>query len=360
MAPENVKDKSPRVVLIVSEHTVCEYSTFLQHLLVGLADVSIPVALVCPVGWDSSSVFTGAAEIVGHPIFDIPFLEFVNTRLLAERLIRFKPTVLHCLCESQAYVTKQLANRLDIPYVLSINSLQRRWRPLSISSSRCVKIIGSAQSIAASMAEAQPRFADRIAQINIGTFAAGAATCFPEPARLATLVTTHRCHKVEEYENLLSVVRHLLVDGYEFMMVIAGSGRADRQLWKLLAALGLLHIVTLVPRGMPWRSLVASGDIFIRPQPSSVFDPQLLEAMSVGTAVAACRGGVDDLIIENETSLIFNPNDELSILRTLRRFLDQRDVARRMAEAALEYLRKNYSVSKMISDTIRIYQGVNE
>ena len=358
MALEQIKDKSLRVALIASERTVYEYSTFLQHLLVGLADVSIPVALVCPLGWDSSTVFTAMAEIIGHPVFNIPFMGTVNMRLLSERLMRFKPTIFHCLCESQASMTKQLAHRLDVPYVLSVNSLQKRWKPVSISSSHCSKIIGSAQSITASITEAQPRFADRIQQINFGAFAVNSAACFSETSRLSTLIATHRCHKVDEYENLLGVIRHLLIDGYEFMMVIVGSGRVDRQLWKLMAALGLLHVVTLVPRGMPWRSLLASGDIFIRPWPSADFDPQLLGAMSVGTAVAACKGGVDDLILENETALVFNPNDELSILHTLRQLLDQREVARRIAGNALEYLRKNHSVSKMISDMIRVYHGV--
>ena len=358
MAPERIKEKLPRVVLIASEHTVCEYSTFLQHLLVGLADESIPVAFVCPPAWDKESVFP-AAEVIGHPVFDIPFMGPLNTRLLAERLIRFKPTVLHCLCESKASVTRQLAHRLDVPYVLAVNAFQRRWKPLPVSSTHCAKIVVPAQSVAANIAGAQPRFSDRIEQINIGTFVTDTAVCFSEPTQIPTLMTTHRFDHIDEYENLLGVVRHLLIDGYEFMMVVVGVGRGDRQLWKLLAALDLLHIVTLVPRGMPWHALLASGDIFIRPRPRCSFDPQLLEAMSLGAAVAACRGGVDDLIVEERTALVFDPNDELSILRTLRQLLDRRERARQLAKNSLKYLRENHSVSRMISATIQVYRGIH-
>ncbi|OHB77863.1 MAG: hypothetical protein A2Z25_11165 [Planctomycetes bacterium RBG_16_55_9] len=347
------------MALIASEHTVCEYPAFLQYLLVGLADESIPVALVSPPEWDSSSVFTSAAEVIAHPVIDMPLVGPLNTRLLAERLMRFKPTVLHCLCESGASVTRQLAHRLDVPYVLAVNSLGRRWSRLSVSPTHCAKIIVPAKSIAANVAGVHPRLADRIEQINMGTFAEETATCFSEPSHLATLMTAHRFENVDECENLLGVARHLLIEDYEFMMVIVGSGRADRKLWKLLAALGLLNIVTLVPRGMPWHSLLASADIFIRPQPRYVFDPQLLGAMSVGAAVAGCRGGVDDLIIEEQTALVFDPNDENSILRTLREFLDRRERARQMAGAALDYLRKNHSVSGMISATLQVYRGAN-
>ena len=359
MALEHVKEKSPRVALIASENTVCEYSTFLQHLLVGLADESIPVALVSPPNWDRTSIFTAAAEVIGHPVFDIPFMGPLNMRLLAENLIRFKPTVLHCLCERKASVTKQLAHRLDIPYVLAVNSLRKRWTTLSLSSTHCAKIIVPAKSIADHVAGAQPRFADRIEQINMGAFTVDTATCFAESSQIATLMTIHRSANVDEYENLLGVVRHLLIDDYEFVMVIVGVDRTDRQLWKLLEALGLLHVVTLVPRSMPWRSLLSAGDIFIRPRPRIDFDPQLLEAMSIGVAVAACKGGVDDGIIENQTALVFDPNDELSILRTLKQLLDRRELARQIAEASLKYVKENHSVNKMVSALIRIYRDTH-
>ena len=59
MALENSKKKSLRLALIASEHTICEYSKFLERLLIGLADESIPVALICPPGYNPGTVFTG-------------------------------------------------------------------------------------------------------------------------------------------------------------------------------------------------------------------------------------------------------------------------------------------------------------
>ncbi len=359
MAPEHVKEKSPRVALIASDQTVCDYSIFLQHLLVGLADESVPVALVCPPEWDRNSAFTATAEVINHPVFNVPFMEPVNTRLVAERLSRFKPTVLHCLCESKASVTRQLAHRLDVPYVLAVNSLRKRWGSLSISSTHCAKVVVPAQSVATHIVHTQPRFVDRIEQINIGTFAADIPICFSKPSQVATFMVVHHSNRIDEYENFFGVIRHLLLDGYEFMMVVVSLGRADRQIWRLLAVLGLLHIVTLVPKGIPWRSLLASGDIFIRPRPRIDFDPQLLEAMSIGAAVAACKGGVDDLIIGDKTALVFNPDDETNILRTLQQLLDRRELARQIAKASQMYIRENHSVSQMISALIRIYRTAN-
>lgn len=346
--------KSLRVALIASEHTICEYSIYLQHLLVGLADESIPAALICPPGFNPASVLTGA-DVINHPVFNLPLMGHINIRLLTERLAKFEPTILHCLCESKASLTKQLAHRLDLPYVLMVNSLQKRWSHLSISSRYCERIIVPAKSVAESMISVHPRFADRTERINIGTFVAESSGCFSDPSRLVSMVIADPLKKTDDFEILFSVIRHLLIDGYEFMIVIVGGGRAERQVWKLLSALGLLQIVSIVPRRLSRRSVLAAGDIFIQTRPNFAFDPVLLEAMSIGAAVAGCRGGVDDLIVEDRTAVVFDPNDEISIMRTLQRLLDRREFARQLARTAQQYLRENHSVSKMISATLRVY-----
>jgi glycosyltransferase involved in cell wall biosynthesis len=142
--------------------------------------------------------------------------------------------------------------------------------------------------------------------------------------------------------------------------VVISGGRAERQLWKLLAALGLLETVTVVPRAMPWRSVLAAGDIFIQPQPCSAFDPLLLDAMSLGAAVVGCRGRVDDLIIDERTAIVCDPGDQLSIMRGLQRLLDRRELARQIARGAQQYLRENHTVSKMISATLQVYREAAE
>ena len=360
MASDRINKKLLRVALIASERTVCEYSMFLERLLVGLADESVPVALICPPDCRLDAVFTGTAEVISHPVFDLPFMGRLNLRLLVERLGKFNPTVLHCLCERRALLTAQLAHRLDLPYMLTVNSLQKRRPPLSVASSHCRRVVVPAKSIAENLAGLYPHLDKLVQQVNIGTFVADTGGCFSRASSVATMVVAHPVEKADALENLFEVARHLLIDGYEFMMVVVGGGRADRPLWKLLAALDLLPVVTLAPRPLPWRPVLASGDIFIRPRPSGIFDPLLLEAMSVGTAVAACKGGVDDLIIENQTAVVFDPDDEQSIMRALKQLLDRRELARQVARSAQDYLRQYYTVSMMISDIFQTYREVQE
>jgi len=345
----------------VSERTIFEYSIFLEHLLVGLADESIPTGLICPPDCDVDSVICGAVEVIRYPAIKLLLAEPYNRNKLVEQLASFKPTVLHCLCGSKASLTKRLARRLDLPYIMTVNSLPRKlgWGSAfgGLKSRHCAKIIVPTKSIAKSIAQTYPRAASRIEQINIGTFVEQDCTCFSGPSRLVSLVVAHPLDNVADFENLFGALRLLKIHGYEFMLVIIGAGRAERQLRKLLAALGLSEIVTIVPRLKPWRSILAAGDIFIQLQPSTAFNPFLLEAMSVGSAVAACKGGVDDLIIEDRTAVLFDPNDEVSIRSSLQRLFDRKEFAKQIARNAQQNLRENHSVSKMISATIQAYHG---
>ncbi len=346
-----------RPALIVSEKTFFEYSLFLEHLLAGLADDSIPAALICPPDCDVDSFIYGAVEVFRYPLIRLLLAESYNRGVLVEQLAKFRPTVLHCLCESKAGLTKQLAHHLDLPYIMTINSLRNQWwRRLSISR-HCVKIIVPAKSIAADVTKFYPHFAERTEHINIGTFVEQDCVCFSQRSRLVSMVTIHPLDNVSDFENLFNAVRHLVINGHEFMLMVIGAGRAEGQLRKLLAALDLLQIVTIVPRLKPWRSVLAAGDIYIQPQPNTAFNPFLLEAMSVGSAVAACKGGVDDFVIADQTAVIFNPNDEISIRGTLQRLFDRKEFARQLARNAQQYLRENHSVSKMISSILQVYHG---
>lgn len=357
-ASQTLKNGQARVALIASERTTTEYSAILNRLLVGLVDESVPVALVCPSRCDEDSIAPPGVEVIGHPAFDMPLLWRQNMKILVGQLEKFKPTILHCLCESKAALTRKLAKQLSIPYILTVNSFQKRFSSFAASSKKqLARIVVPAETIAANIAEVHPKLVDYTVRINAGTFASESCCCFKELSRLATMVVAGPSKSVDEFEKLLGAIRHLAIDGYEFMLLVisSNSDSAERGLRKRLSQLGLSQMVTIIPRVQPWRSVLGASDIFIQPQPCMFFNPLILEAMSVGISVASCKGGVDDMIIEDKTAVIFDPVDELSIYGNLQRLLGMRDLARQIAAEAQENLRKNYTVSGMVADLLALY-----
>jgi len=347
--------RSLRPALILSRRNITEHTTFVRHLLVGFADESIPAALICPPGQNTESVTPAPAAVFTHPPVALPLMEHFGIERLVGQLEKFKPTVLHCLCESRSGLARRLSRVLDLPYVLMINAPAKRLHKLPISGQRCARIIVPAETIRASVARALPRFAERIAQINIGAFVETDTICFTDPSRLPSIVVAHPLRRVSDFVNFFEAIRSLRTDSREFMVAIMGAGPAEHHVRQLLVSLGLSDIVTIVPVLDPWRSVVVAGDIFVQPQPLRRFSVFLLEAMAVGTAVAACSGGVDDLIIPNETAVVFEPDSEPSIRQALKQLLDEHDFARRLATTAQEHIRTHYSVSAMVSATMKSY-----
>jgi glycosyltransferase involved in cell wall biosynthesis len=345
-----------RPVLIASERTAGEYAVFLHHLSVGLADESISAVLVYPPGYDAEAVISPSVEVVRHPAINLPLMGHKNRQILIETLAEFKPTILHCLCETQAELARYAAERLNLPYVQMVSSLRRRAGRLTFSPKRCAKIIAPAASIKDNLTKIYPKFAERIEQINIGSFLEKRIACFSKPGCVRSMVTVCPWDDAEEFANLLKAAKRLLLDEYDFMLVVMSDESEEKELRKLLAEFELSQAVVSVPRLRPCRAVLAGGDIFIQPGPQKMFDPMLLEAMSVGTVVAGCKGGVDDLIIEGQTAAVFDPNDELGIYKTLKDLLDRPDWARQLARSAQEYLKKNHTVSSMISSTLAVYR----
>lgn len=344
-----------RVVLIVSAHTIYRNSLYLKHLLTGLADESIATALVCPGDSDIKDIVVIGVEVIRHPAIDFPFMDRWNKKVLLNQLEKFGPTVLHCLCPSLCLLTRQLARQLDLKYVVTIDSVQKRYGRLKFSSKRLAKIIVPAKSVANSVAKFYPRFAGRIEQINSGTFAGEAVGCFSQADRLVSIIVAGAIDNAADFKKLFGAIKHLAIDGTEFMVILIGAGKEERQLRDMLAALELLPIVTFAPNLGDMRAVLSAGDIFIMPQPDDTFSPLLLEAMSVGCVTVGCGGGVDDLVTEPETTMIFDTDDQVSIYEGLRRLFDDRQFARQLAANAQNQLKQHHKVSKMISSTLRIY-----
>ena len=348
--------KSPRTAIICSRRIITDYSLYLKFLLVGLADESVPVCLVVPPRIDIESVMPPAFEVLRHPSVEFPLMQHYNRRVLLERLEEFRPELIHCLCESMAVLTRWLSRQLQIPYILNIDSISRPWHPVMISQTRCVAIITPAKSIADHFVSVHTKYTDRISQINIGVFAADTIACFAHRNRIPGIVIAQPVLNADDLDNVFQVFHRLNVDNYQFMVAFIGVVGAEKHIRTLLRKLGLSRVVTHIPPLPGIDPAIAAADIFVVPRPSSSFSMALLSAMSAGCAVAACRGGVDDLIIDDKAAVVFNPDDQLSIYNALKQLLDAPDYARQIAAQAQEYLRQKHHVSDMISAMLQLYR----
>lgn len=311
-----LKHKPERILLIASQQTLTEYPLYLRYLLVAMADESIPVMLIVPGEVDQAAILPGA-EIVTYPALNIPFMDHFNKKILLEKIKKFSPTVIHCLCRSYASLVRSIARKLDMPYLLNINSLQKRYSGLSISSHRLSKIIVPAESIAENISLLFRKYSDRIEQINMGCIVESQSVCFANNSVFPNLLVTDELDEVGRFENLLSAVRNLIFDGYEFMLVIMGKGTGEDAIRTYARQNDLSENVIIVPRLESERYIIQGCDIYIQPWPSDSYNAMVIEAMAAGAAVLTCAGGVDDMFHDRENCLFFDPTDRISITSAL-------------------------------------------
>lgn len=350
------KEALLKPALIVSKDTISDNRFYIERLMVGLADKSIPLSIVCPYNSDISDIAVASAEVIHYPILNLPFLANRQKLAMLEKLKKFDPSLLHCLSPAEMSFAEWISRRLDLPYLLNIDSLKSPWQRLPKKTRHVTGIIVSTETIADNLTSLRPKLSDFIVKVNPGTFVWEECTCFCQSNRCPSMIVSHPFNRKDEFEKLFAAFRHLAIDGYDFMVALIGAGRTERQIRQLIGDLGLSPRVVIVPVMQPPLLTLSAGDIFIQPQPVNSFNTLLLEAMGMGLAIAGCKGGVDDLLINNKTATVFDPEDELSIYSCLRQLLDKKELTRNLASDAQEYLRENHTVSSMIDNILKIYE----
>jgi len=100
-----------RPVVIVDSAMLRNNSVFLERFLLGLASEVAGPAVVCPLEREVAFIPSPPVEVIIHPAFRLPLLGRQNRDKLLDSLEKFSPTVLHCLGQGKARLTKKLAEQ---------------------------------------------------------------------------------------------------------------------------------------------------------------------------------------------------------------------------------------------------------
>ena len=347
--------KSVRPAILLSDETLLCNAELVSPFLVALVEELSTPTVICTADCATNAIPSPPVNIIDHHRCRIPILKSFNINTLTEKLARYRPTVLHCIGRSKANLTRRLARKLSLPYVLMIEDASTPIQKYDICQNHCAAILTPTAESTSKMQKKYPQFADLIKTIRIGIFVADTCACFQSLSQTPGIVIAHPLQNAADFIPVLRAMKHLAIEGTEFMLVIIGQGPAKLQLQKTAASMGLLQFLSIVEQTYSTRTLFAGTDILILPHPCSTFNTNLLKAMSVGVAVATCKDQTNELLIENQTFVTFDPNDELSIYATVQNLLNKREFARKIALDAQSLLRKDHTVSKMANEMMQIY-----
>ncbi len=346
-----------RPVFLVDKGAYQDYSVYIRRILVGLSGTAHASALVCPGGVNTARILCPSVESFEHPALRLPIFFQQNRRILLEHLTRFKPTIIHAFYPGfgQICLAHWLAMQLEIPYVLTFHRHAAKWQRIEPPIRHAGRMIAPSESIADQLQKDWPSLTDRIQRIHVGSFVEDDCRCFADDTRIPSLIAFHPLDNAKVFEPLLKAVRHLMLEGVELLVVLMGRGRKEKQIRRMIRALGLTSSVTVVPPMQQMRSILSGADIYLHLEDRGLFDARLSEAMAVGLAVAGCAEKNSGLLIDGRTAAIWDPTDELSIYSCLKKRLGQRAETRQLALNGQAHLRQNNSVSRMVDKLMQTY-----
>ena len=357
---ENLNGTPQIRLLIVSDaETVGRFCSPLRHLLFGFEAQGIQSSLVLPPNSGIETLLWPGIDVIDYPALRFPLFIRQNRRRLFEHVEKFNPSVVHCLGTSRAIIAKIISRNFDIPAVLTVNSPYQNFLMRRIIRKGFSAIVASSDRFVESLKKNNPDIAGIVRQVSTGTFVDETCACFSRPQQLPSMVMVSDFLEFDELEPLLNAVRHLAVDGYEFVVVLMGRGPAEDKIRHFVKNTGLSQTVSISPEIRPLRAVMRGADIFIQPHIAGRLDPAMVEAASAGLAIATDYNNANNILQNNQTSVFFDGRDELSIYSVLQKLLDDRQSAVRIASAVQEYLRTNNSVSTMIDGLLDIYAQVS-
>lgn len=136
-----------------------------------------------------------------------------------------------------------------------------------------------------------------------------------------------------------------------------------QELVQIVEAHGVANHVTIIP-GIPSVSgelvdAYHAADIFLLPSRHEPFGIVILEAWSAGLPVLASNvGGIPHFVANGEDALLFNPNDDHSLIQAFRELSTNTGLAQRLGEAGRCKARTEYDWDVITQKLLTIYEDV--
>lgn len=154
--------------------------------------------------------------------------------------------------------------------------------------------------------------------------------------------------------------------GEDFRCTIAGSGPLERDLREQITRLGLEDVVTVTGQPLKQEDIPAfmrAGHLYCLPcvwaKDNDVdgLPQMLMEAMACGLPAVSTRlVGIPDLIIDEQTGLLVEPNSVVQLADALQRLAHDQALADRLATAGRQHIEAKFDIHKCLEPLINQFR----
>lgn len=140
-----------------------------------------------------------------------------------------------------------------------------------------------------------------------------------------TIVSVGRLHEAKGYDRLLSVVKRLSEEGYQFELWLIGSGEEEKYLKQYVEKNNLQNVLFLGQQSNPY-SYMKMADLYVCSSKYEGYNLTVAEALLCGTPVlsTACAGPCE--ILDDSKYGMVVENSEDGLYYGIRKFLEEPEV----------------------------------
>jgi glycosyltransferase involved in cell wall biosynthesis len=172
------------------------------------------------------------------------------------------------------------------------------------------------------------------------------------------VVTVGRYREEKNQRLLIEAARLLAPERPRLRVLIVGIGDLEEELRTRARDAGLADVVTVTGLRRDPVDLAGAADVVTLTSTREALGLTLLEAMAAGTPVVGTAvGGIPDVIDDGRTGLLVPSGDAAALAEALRRLLDDRALARRLAEAGRAEVEHRFSVGAMTAGYRAVYDS---
>ncbi|MFH1985702.1 MAG: glycosyltransferase family 4 protein [Pseudomonadota bacterium] len=161
------------------------------------------------------------------------------------------------------------------------------------------------------------------------------------------------------FEYFLRSVTTLVKDIPKVRFMLVGVGPLRQRLERLAMSLGISNRLIFTGHRSDIRDILAAMEIVVIPSLLEGFPMITLEAMAMEKPIVTTQiGGIQEQITNFKEGLLVPPENPLSIAQAVKRLVDDPKYAQTIGKNARSKVVRDFSVKKMISETIKVYESL--
>jgi glycosyltransferase involved in cell wall biosynthesis len=166
-----------------------------------------------------------------------------------------------------------------------------------------------------------------------------------------------RLHKQKGHLLLLKALPFILPEAPRIKVIFCGEGEEETFLRGMVENMGLAGHVRFLGIIENASRILPLVDILVLPSHWEGMPHVVLEAMAAGRPVVASRiEGLDELVEDGKTGLLFLSGDPRSLAEALLKLINNSELARNLGKAARERVMKKFQLKETVQNTVRLYQ----